>query len=72
MSASVDTSLRDEQVERTRAPILDAAVALLADDSFTELAIPAVAKRAEAAEVAAGTVGLVVDELELHAGQRAQ
>ena len=46
MSALVETSLRDEQVERTRERILAAAIALLADESFTELTIPLVAKRA--------------------------
>ena len=45
MTIPADTSLRDEQVERTRVRILDAAVALLAGESFTELTIPLVAER---------------------------
>jgi len=46
MHTPAATSLHDEHVERTRQRILDAAVALLADDSFTELTIPRVAKQA--------------------------
>ena len=46
MGTPADPSLRDEQVERTRERILDAAVTLLADESFAELTVPLVAKRA--------------------------
>ena len=41
-----EATLREEQVERTRARILDAAVALLADDEPSELTVPQVARRA--------------------------
>ncbi len=41
-----ESTLRDEQLERTRARILDAAVALLADETLQEMTIPLVARRA--------------------------
>lgn len=41
-----ESTLRDEQLERTRERILDAAVALLADEALQEMTIPLVAQRA--------------------------
>lgn len=46
MNIPAAVSLRDQQVERTRERILVAAVALLADESFTELTVPLVAEQA--------------------------
>ena len=46
MNSPAATSLRDEQVERTRRRILDAAVVVLAADSISELTIPRVARQA--------------------------
>ena len=46
---SAEHTVREEQVERTRTRILDAATALLADESLAELTIPAVAERANVA-----------------------
>lgn len=45
-AAARESSLRDEQVERTRERILEAAVGLLAEGAVVDLTIPLVAERA--------------------------
>ena len=45
-AVNYESTLRDEQLERTRERIVDAAVALLADETLQEMTIPLVAERA--------------------------